>query len=128
MMFLGLLGLLIVLILNEFDPFYFIGMSLMFIGAISNFLCLLANKGLMPAYLKDGLRLKMDDKHIGYQHKKEITFWYLSDIIDLNFIKLRMLVSIGDIFLITGMGFIVTSFIIQSIPLIKDIFYLFNSK
>lgn len=99
-----------------------IGVMITILGAISNQIAVTNNGGRMPVYLEPynrGSNYQVsyfyDKHHFTYEDKKEIKFWYLSDLFLVHF----GVCSIGDILLVVGFIISFTFSMIYTTSIIK---------
>lgn len=77
-----------------------------------NFLAMSFNGWKMPVKEIKGYAKVNGKKHFGFENKSEIKLYHLSDIIIIKFKHKQKAISIGDIFLVIGMGIMIIGLII----------------
>ena len=98
---------------NKFTRLLFAFLLIVYIGASFNIIALVNNDGFMPVLLtpEDEISIvyavQISNKHFSYYNTNSVNYWFLTDIIRMEYGCCMRIVSIGDILITIGaIGFI----------------------
>lgn len=83
---------------------FIMGLAVIIIGVVCNFMVVQSNGGRMPVKTFEGGYYENYEtqKHFSFSNNSEVSHWYLSDIIGIEYKEHIALFSIGDFFMFFG--------------------------